>query len=187
MAAAVRHEPAASSPGAGRAPRPTGLSARCRRGCFAMKSCGGRAKGLRPPPAGVRRKGRGSLPPPIARSQTRRCSATGRATARAAGSTAGAGRARGVPGDEVSQLVGELARQRFAAVARQMEHSGQQLVHNWLYQFVKTGSFIRASWKARQCRSAHDGTRSRWPVHFQPAARRCCSPASCWRGEPTGR
>ena len=52
--------------------------------------------------------------------------------------------------DQPSQLVGELAHQRVAAVARQMEHSGQQLVHNWLCHFAKTGSFIRASWEARQ-------------------------------------
>jgi hypothetical protein len=34
-------------------------------------------------------------------------------------------------GDEVSQLIGELARQRLAALAREIEHSGQQVIHNW--------------------------------------------------------
>ncbi len=49
------------------------------------------------------------------------------------------------PGDELSQLVGQLARQRFAAVAGEVEHSGQQVVHNWHHKSAKTGSFIRAS------------------------------------------
>jgi hypothetical protein len=48
-------------------------------------------------------------------------------------------------GDEAAQLIGELARQRLATVARQMQHAGQQVVYNWLCHFAKTGSFIRAS------------------------------------------
>ena len=46
---------------------------------------------------------------------------------------------------QLAQLIGELARQRCAAVARQMQHSRQQVVHNWPYQFVKTGSNERTS------------------------------------------
>ena len=33
--------------------------------------------------------------------------------------------------DGCTQLVVELARQRLTAVAREIEHSGQQVVHNW--------------------------------------------------------